>query len=230
MMTDFVKKSVTFVMKVVLTLNSSKLKRFNGRVYPTIIFLFLLSFFGCKKSSSSIEEVIPDEIKQWYLYQTGSYWIYKNEQTLQNDSTYIKQAPSFRQEYFYRDDGSIHGIEDHIDVSYSSKFLKSSDIAPEDVDVNTFIEGIIEFNSNMILGQKYQIDGIFEYVRHFDSLSIDNQYFHDVRQTRFSTVLNNSDTLTHTFYVARHVGLIRLIQTRSGVDTTWSLVRWHAVQ
>jgi len=84
----------------------------------------------------------------------------------------------------------------------------------------------------MILGQKYQTEqfDVFEYVQHFDSLAIDNHYFHDVRQTRFSTVLSNSDTLTHTFYVARHVGLIRLIQTRSGVDTTWSLVRYKSIQ
>jgi hypothetical protein len=194
-----------------------------------------ITFCGCKKSSQPIHYVISDEIKQWYLYQKGSYWIYQNENTLQIDSTSISKDPSFWQDNFYKDDGSLGAITDHIDISYDGNVLQTCNITPGEVEISTREAGYhkIAFLSNIEEGKKLILsEYTYEYIHHYDSLAIYNQYFHDVRQTRFSSSLNSNgtDSLALNLFFARHIGLIKLTQSRSGTDTTWSVIRYHPIQ
>lgn len=54
-----------------------------------IIYLLLTLFlFSCEKETYEYF-YIPDSVKAWGLYQVGSYWIYKDEDTGQLDSVYV---------------------------------------------------------------------------------------------------------------------------------------------
>jgi hypothetical protein len=54
-----------------------------------IIYLLLtLVLFSCEKETYQYF-YIPDSVKAWGLYQVGSYWIYKDEDTGQLDSVYV---------------------------------------------------------------------------------------------------------------------------------------------
>jgi hypothetical protein len=199
--------------------------------YVIILGLFLpLLFVSCKKTTNPNYVVISDEMKQWFLYQKGSYWIYQNDKTLQIDCTYITKDPSFWQSKFIKDDGSIGAIIDHIDISYIGNVYQSCNISSEGADINRDLA----FNTNMVDGRKYQLDqySVFQYIKHYDSLAINNHYFKNVNQTRYATATNNNgtDTLATTFFFAKYFGLIRFSQNRSGTDTTWNVVRYHIVQ
>ena len=201
-------------------------------IYSLLISLFLIS---CKKNTTTIHYTIPDEMKQWYLYQNGSYWIYQNDKTPQIDCTYISKDPNIWQNPFYLDDGSIGSITDYIGIGYNGNILVDSEITPGEVVISTRDAGSgnIAFLSNILEGEKYDLTGeVYKYIHHFDSLAINNHFIKDVRQTRFAFPMNISgtDSLALTFYFARHIGLIKIIQSKSNIDTTWSLVRYHIVQ
>ena len=57
-----------------------------------IIYLLLTLFlFSCEKETYEYFN-IPDNVKAWGLYQVGSYWIYKDEDTGQLDSVYVYEV------------------------------------------------------------------------------------------------------------------------------------------
>jgi len=210
----------------------SLLTRFDRIFILTSVFIVILFFTGCKKSSQPSHDVIPDEIKQWYLYQKDSYWVYQNDQTPQIDCVYISKDPSLWQENFLKDDGSIYAIKDHLDISYEGNVFQSCNIDSHVVEIGTpESQRNTAFNANILEGHKYiDRNDTFEFVHHYDSLNIDNHYFRDVRQTRYSTIMNNNKTFAVTFFLARHIGLIRINKSISGIDTTWSVIRYHPIQ
>jgi hypothetical protein len=56
-------------------------------------FLFLIFILmGCSTCHDS-SSTIPDDMKQWYLFQKGSYWICQNDKTHETDSTYFYKDP-----------------------------------------------------------------------------------------------------------------------------------------
>ncbi len=199
-----------------------------------IIYSLLVSFLliSCNKKTEQVHFIIPDEMKQWYLYQKGSYWIFQNETNQHTDSTYINKDPEFWQERNGENaDGSFSDLIDHIGYSFNNSFLKGCDIISWECEFYPFLDlGTYAFMSFINEGQKFRGDGfLFEYIQHFDSISINNNIFKNVRRTKLS-VRSNGDTLAFTYYFARNIGLIKYIKSYTGIDSSWSLLRWHPVQ
>jgi hypothetical protein len=200
------------------------------------ISLLMFLTIGCKKSTPTHYDVIPDEVKQWYLYQKGSYWIYQNDKQSENDCTYIIKEPHFWQETVENDDGSIAAIIDHVDTRFEGGVIFGSQIESSD-DVMISLPGS---STNIVYalfvheGQKFLLDQyhVFEYVHHYDSLAFGDHFFKDVRLTRYSYQRSNNvgDSAVITCFYARHIGLIKLTKTISGTDTTWTMIRNNSIQ
>ena len=60
----------------------------------TAFLMILFPIVGCKKKHV-VTEYIPPELKEYALFQPGSFWIYRNEVTGATDSTYISKKPEF---------------------------------------------------------------------------------------------------------------------------------------
>jgi len=83
--------------------------------------LLLLIFVSCKKTK---EYSISSDIKQYFDYHKGSYWIYRNDSTGLFDSTYVKS--------YSNTSGIAYGAGikvETINFDYKSKFLGNSYIS-----------------------------------------------------------------------------------------------------
>jgi hypothetical protein len=193
--------------------------------------LFLILISACNKNKIN-HKTIPDDLKQWYLYQQGSYWIYQNNKTSKIDCTYISAPPIFSQGKLERDDGSIYEIDDNIGIDFNSNLIHSCSIDPDEVFIMTYpITTNYLYLSAYEKGVKFtNYDDAYEYVTDYDSLLINNQYFHNVRCTRDWSGLTCGDTTIYTFFYSQHLGLISLNKNYGKYDTTWNLIRFHPLQ
>jgi len=56
-----------------------------------IFLLFLIGLFmACQKETPYYK--ISDNMKQYFVYQPGSFWIFTNDSTNESDSMYISEA------------------------------------------------------------------------------------------------------------------------------------------
>ena len=63
-----------------------------------------------------------------------------------------------------------------------------------------------------------------------DSLTIYNTTFHNIFITQYQYITSLNDTLTHTCYFVKKIGLIKYISQKNSKDTTWNLINYHAIQ
>ena len=203
-----------------------------------INYLFILTLLGmtdCKKRSSPEYYYISNDLKQLFLYQYGSYWIYKNDKSVLVDSIYINQNPKMWQERIINDDSTITAYIDYIQISFNGKTFQSSVISYRGVAL-LFSGGVGTSYYYPVFPQGQLIvfgpDASYEYVDHFDSLLINNHYYFDVMHTKaaYTVVDYAHDTNRFEMYFARHQGLLKITKTVAGIDTTWTLLNCHAVQ
>jgi hypothetical protein len=187
---------------------------------------------SCKKSKNPDHYTISDDLKQWYLYQKGSFWIYKNENTQQIDSLFILNSPTYNQEPIgENDDGSLDAIIDHLTWGYNNSFLWASDLSYDQFLVyNAPYDFNYAFRTFVLEGQRFPLDGLYEYVKHYDSINVNNYFFKNVRLTKYSHASLSGDSITFTFYFSKNIGLIKYIRNQAGIDSVRTLLRWHVVQ
>jgi len=212
--------------------------RFKKSFIAILLILTCIGLADCRKKSSLEYYPISDDLKQLFLYQQGSYWVYQNDKSSYIDSIYINQAPKMYQEeiiYLGDDTRTITGYEDNIQISFNGKAYKSSTfdyLGPALV----FSDGVGTNYFNPAFPQGKLIvfgpDASYEYVDHFDSLLINNHYYFDVLHTKAAYVVEDlaHDTNRFEVYFARHQGLLKITKSIAGVDTTWTVLRCHPVQ
>lgn len=177
---------------------------------------------GCRKKNDPT--YIPENVKSYTVFQVGSYWIFKNEVTGSIDSTYISEAPH----YFFNGDEYIPPYAEACAVRYGGAILSVSMVSPGGVDLwflnGTYCQCLQFYNDPPGANSN------FTNIKTFDSLEVNNKYYHEVINTESRIRFANGDTLFYTFYIAKSVGIIKLDKRKNEFDTTWSLIRSHVVQ
>jgi hypothetical protein len=196
--------------------------------YTTIVLILLFVISGCNKKPKVDHYTISDEIKQWYLFQKGSYWIYINDVTQKTDSTYINEIPEFAETWAHPENGPI---VDNYTIYFKDSFLLESSVSPFNIGLLSYHGSAgLAFVPSVGEGKMFFIDsGIYEYIHHYDSIFLNNQTFYDIRHTR-SSGPTGMDTLKFDYYFSKFIGLIKFGYSRGEKDTTWSLLRYHVVQ
>jgi hypothetical protein len=196
-----------------------------SKLLPLLIILISIAG-GCTNKDKVQNDEISDNLRQWYLFQKGSFWIYRNETTQQIDCTYIDKDPEVTQRWV----GTT--LVDDISINFNSTFLGDLGINPYCVSIYYKHDFYPVFYPSV--GEGKEMTGIstnFEYIKLYDSLNINNHIYTDVRDTRFSVRLEFSvDSVSSRYFYARYIGLIKYTNSKSGIDTTWSLLRWNIVQ
>ena len=193
-------------------------------------FIALILFFlaGCKKKER-VHYTIADDVKQYGLFQKGSYWIYLNESTNQIDCTYVSQPPVFYTE-------NLEGPEDEPLIDnifvygpiFSKLWLTGNYLFLENgFSIWAVFLSDVKVGNNRIIGSsKYQC------LKMYDTLSINGIKFFQVLHTKYAALLleGSIDSVINQFFIVPKIGIVKMRKACDQSDTTWSLLRYHVVQ
>jgi hypothetical protein len=194
-----------------------------------LLFISLLTT-ECHKKSQKTTEYIPSELKDYALFQPGSFWIYKNENTGNIDSTFISKKPEF---IYYSASYDNNTITELCQVFYEGPFLSTTNLSPSTYHIifpDYSFEAInpISFKPDQI----FELDGAttLKYFPLVDSMKIGNNTFYDIFITQWQFVSLQHDTTTNTCYFVKKVGLIKFNHKAPTSDSTWNILRFHVLQ
>jgi hypothetical protein len=100
------------------------IKKSNIASFLVVIMFFVLTLESCKKKLPHYS--VSDEMKQYFVFQKGSYWIYRDAYTGSIDSTCVAS--------FYHDDNQIaysNISREYFQINFESRFLYDFEIAYE---------------------------------------------------------------------------------------------------
>lgn len=191
-------------------------------------FTFLL-LIGCNKENKNYD-YIPEQIKQYSVFQLGSYWVYKNEATGKLDSSYLAVSPYISYSHIYSDPQLR--IEEKYDISFGGEFLNTASIRPSQYSIgfkHNYGSVCIYDNINPSYSLTSDYYSSFKNLNLFDSMVVNNEIYHQVLNTQYKSWTHNGDTSIWTYYFAKSVGLIKVTMGKNHQDTTWSLLRYHVI-
>jgi hypothetical protein len=199
--------------------------------------LLLISILisGCKKNTAQTQDDIPQQYKDYGIFQVGSYWIFKNEITREIDSSYVLYPPNYGCENFFGVQGGP--IWEYCFIDYGGNLILQASMTPYEYDI-TFPSKIMDdFYCPCLMStssEHHIVDDdkhyLFKNLVYFDSLEINNKMFYQVINSQWKWIHGASDTLTASYFIAKSIGFIKLKLGNNTSDTTWSLLRYHVIQ
>jgi hypothetical protein len=191
-------------------------------------------------------------MKDWFVYQKGSYWIYKDDSTGALDSTYVTSTNDFIHDYTDYDKTTMKA--EWVFVYFNSKFLSNFIIeysycegpnrltvgshfktpepgmASEDGDIAYFLG----WPSNVKIIPNCWKGEVFFY----KVISTDTINQHDYSNLIYSEVQWKDSSLTNPQYYlrkisfAKHIGIVKYFEVSQyyNVNRSYSLLRYKTVQ
>jgi hypothetical protein len=193
-----------------------------------LLIVFLISL-GCSKKSG-YNEYIPAQLKQYSVFQVGSYWVFKNESTGTIDSSYLLNPPV----YLYNDpvNDPPQNRYETCDIYFGGTFLSHSQTSTSHYSIGFQNgKGSICLYSNFQPG--YTLDNdyfhTFTNLNYIDSMVVNNRTFYQVMNTQYKFWNHLGDTTTYTYYIAKSTGLIKFTLDKNHQDTSWSILRCRVI-
>ena len=189
-----------------------------------------LSMTSCSKKQSVSTEYIPSTLKDYSIFQSESYWLFKNEITGNYDSTYIVNGLSFT--YNHEGDNDYSPILECCTIPYSGSFLQETYIEP--TAYTLFFKGFqLEAidPSSFLPAHVFELDPITSLTNMstLDSMTIYNNKFYNVFITKWQRIRSSTDTIRCLSYFVKKIGLIRFERYENMTDTIWNLMNYHIV-
>ncbi len=249
MKTFLIKTSVT--QKIKLMFRQSKNNSFSGKILPCLMFLLLIS--ACKKDPEppvkSYCELHPDEcvdvrdVKNYFYFQVGTWWVYEEENSGKRDSVYVTETFSdtgsviFSTRLFSEYDGYYYrfwttGVGSNVENNMTKKSERSTRVLrskgkPGDYvgEATCFLfyptAGLWTYTNGggyIGYGNKLEVEEVFE-----NYLVVDESYQNVVKMSEEYTVVEESQPTIH--YYCPNVGLIKKELLDS--NQIWNLVDYH---
>jgi hypothetical protein len=196
---------------------------------------------SCKKDK---DYPVPEEMKQYFVFQKGSYWIYKNDSTGELDSTYVNYFTSLF------DKNGYPGKNREVNQMYfSSKFLSeylliygcldacgltvttiADTSSTETITVGESLTYLDSWQPNTTFSLNTSCAvGIFKYDR-IPNVTINNKVYQSIiysNNTSFDTI-----SYTREFYFAKNIGIIKLFERNKyfKIQRSYSLLRHKVIQ
>ena len=218
----------------------------NRLIFFNFILIFLLITSNCKKTENY---PLSDEIKEYFAFQKGSYWIYKNDSTNIFDSTSIES-------YFhnYNDNTYSDITREIIEMTYKSSFLSSSIIeysyycgGPNNYSVSSILKAVpgqieafrpVAYNPKWPPNQKIipdcAKDAIFFY-QTMKSDTVNHIPYNDIIYSEFrssDSSLSNPYLYIRKIYFAKHVGIVKFYELNPyyKINRSYTLIRYKVLQ
>jgi hypothetical protein len=208
----------------------------------------MLILLSCRKIPYT---PVSDEMKSWFAFQKGSYWIYKDDSTGDLDSVFITSTRDFIAEV--QDYSKTIERCEWVDAYFESKFLTSftmrklrcgpnflfvgSHLAQLPPDMSEGIGNIAYFldcplNQNII--SDCNNGGVF-YFEKIQTDTVNNKPYSNIIFSKCES-LDSSSTNTHYYlrkiYFAKDVGIINYeeISRKHNIMRSYSLIRYKTIQ
>lgn len=214
----------------------------------TVIIIFFLG--SCKKNTPHYS--ISDEVKKYFDYHEGSYWVYKEDLTGLEDSTYV---------YSY---AHVNNNEDFsgmtrelITIIFKSQFINQSVIqyvgcaGPDYVEVCSRLDPSSppEFEGPNVFSVAYfpgwQADkknispectpNFIYFYKIIPSVTVNNVLYHNIIYSEFGSVdsaISNSNYYQRKLYIAKNIGIIKYSEIAKylNINRSFSLLRHKVIQ
>jgi hypothetical protein len=179
---------------------------------------------------------IPEEFKAWTMFRPGSWWIYLNEKTQQQDSTVFKHGPFFQEDPYYN-----RTVTQRMWFWVRSPFLLEY-YARGGAAGNATLDVISSWTRDLALTGQCLTDPAhadtatysyaFTFVETINNLVLNGHSFPGVLHTRNTWMkgYGRQKMMSADYYWARGTGLIKTRRVYANTDTTWSLTGWKTVQ
>jgi hypothetical protein len=211
--------------------------------YILLFTLTVIILDGCKKTETENIQLgplysIPATLQAWTIYSQGSYWIYRNEKTLVEDSVSVKHGPYYHKElcyncpvmeyrwYFPR---SLFMVK--VDVHGGPNGNATAFISDQPSDLEPALtERTLDDPAHADTTIDYGV--VYSLVERLDSLSLNGNVITNVVHTRCALKYRSSGNSAKQwdYYWAKNIGLVRYDITYATTDTAWSVLKWHTVQ
>lgn len=215
-----------------------------------IFLLFLVSLFvACQKETPYYK--ISEDMKQYFVYQPGSFWIFTNDSTGGIDSIYITETKYSRQGVADNDGRHKYSF-DMITIYYQSQLFSTSEIGylcagPNTLKVKTKLSDTNQYayaepvtyypgwQPNTEITTDRCIRGSVYIYQFLPSITINKISYDNIIRTKIISIDSTSSNqifYLRDIYFAKNIGIIKLIEESRyfNVFRSWSLNKYIVVQ
>ena len=199
-------------------------------LYRCILIFSSLLLFSCNDPCKPPQDVdfydLTDDVRDFGVFQTGTYWVYQNDSTLQIDSVAVgaTQLDTLTVEESCIGITTEYFITDYVvkfDATLTSSLFADSKTLESQLGMVNLIS--ILPNQVNLYNSKDTLSNLL------DSMDVDGKIYYNVyAATNFKSVLD--DSLDATYYSARNFGTIKKLVQDSTYTHSWSLIRSHIIQ
>jgi hypothetical protein len=208
----------------------------------SVLLFFVFATFlldSCKKTERT-EYPFPDDLKPYCMFKKGSYWIYRNDLTGAEDSSYLYSTATIYPAPYSETGPIAHSLGSYFGGNFLYSLNVSYDWRASEYRLSHyyFTDGSESFRSDgsesIVSGHlekgysEINENGNIEYlvIGIDDTLVIDNTVYKNILTTQFSRFhWQSADTIKFTYFFDKIHGLIRFVKTTNDIDTIWSLKR-----
>ncbi len=209
------------------------------KIHLTLIFAASLLINNCKDKEEIIRHVDP-ELKEWGLYQKGTWWVYEEENTKVIDSFWvdsvgisffkIKEFDKNKWEQLFTFIKSKNNSNKDIKLSLGGLSSSIVDLTTKNIINKEFGSDCIIVSIPFIKGERFSTGDAFKWTEMdtiYDTLKINNLTFKNVIRANDNgnPAFFGQKTL---FYTARNIGIVR--KEFPDVNQIWNLVRFNIIQ
>lgn len=192
-------------------------------------------------------------MKQYFVYQKGSYWVYRNDSTGDTDSSYIDKYMISKQGVGDNDGNHLYSF-DLITLSFKSKFLSNFQIGyfcpgPDCLMIDgKFIESndTLQLNTGpiayfagwepnlKIYSENCLGDCVFTF-RVIPKDTVDNNIYFNIicsKMISIDSTDNNPNFYFREIYFAKNIGIIKYVESKKyyNIQRSWSLKKYNVIQ
>lgn len=210
--------------------------------------VFVLLISACTKSNTfqpAPYNSVSDAFKQYTLFDTNSYWVFRNDLTLQTDTLTLTEY--YTEKRFDTDPETQKGFSyEAFLLTYTSKDLGiiKSEItagAKQSTELVMYENLRIYFNTGRyfsILTPRYPMnetqllginEGNYTNLAFMDEFVLNDITYSKVFKTSVKDYQIGNDTMFMEYYLADGVGLIKYTATNSVTNLSWSLLQSNAI-
>lgn len=194
--------------------------------------ILALLFFSCHKSYPSKSRKIVTNLKNYYNFKPGSYWIYKDSVTGQTDSFAVTKNDSGSASY------PVVGLCDYIDIHFTEYTTAAINLNIDDwqflldeIYVSPLLGTPLFSYPNVKTKTFPHASDVCTVTDVLHNYTIEGKTFDSVAEINHTDRGNSYD---HYVYACDEVGIVKMRKkTFSPGDTTltvWELQRYHIVK
>jgi hypothetical protein len=188
------------------------------RLFPIFLGLFFSQCNPCHEPSDKPLIALPQNVKDYGVFEVGTYWVYQNDSTLQTDSMAVESTHN-----------DTLPISNHCEVGFREQAY---------VDLSSTLLGgsyslVSQSDQVILISSTSDQPEIFYSWQNADSLSNHLLDSLEVGGNTYYDIFTGSNQYGSTtdYLSARHFGIIKkLIYSPSGYVESWSLIRSHIIQ